>query len=99
MEVLKIYKNRVANKVLCDKAINIAKNPQYDGYRRELASMVYKFFDKEASGGPVKIKIMPNQQLGEELHKPIIKKFEKQNVHSSFRQILGCWSSRYATNK
>ena len=35
-----------ANKVLRDKAFNFAKNPRYDGYERELASMVYKFFYK-----------------------------------------------------
>ena len=35
-----------ADKVLCHNAFNIAKNPKYDGYhQRELASMVYKFFD------------------------------------------------------
>ena len=36
-----------ANKVLCDKAFNIAKDPKYDGYQHGLASMVYKFFDKK----------------------------------------------------
>ena len=36
-----------ADKVLCDKAFNIAKDPKYDGYQRGLASMVYKFFDKK----------------------------------------------------
>ena len=30
------------DKILRDKAVNIAKNPKYDGYQRELASMVYK---------------------------------------------------------
>ena len=32
-----------SDKVLCDKAFNIAKNPKYDGYEHGLASMVYKF--------------------------------------------------------
>ena len=35
-----------SDKVLRDKAYNIASNPEYDGYQRRLASMVYKFFDK-----------------------------------------------------
>ena len=43
-----------ADKVLPDKALNIAKNPKYDGYQRLLASMVYKFFDKNTSGGGIK---------------------------------------------
>ena len=47
-----------ADKVLCDKSFNIAQNPKYDGYRCELASVVYKFFDKKSSGGAVKNKIM-----------------------------------------
>ena len=33
--------------ILRHKAFNIAKNPKYDGYQRELASMVYNFFDKK----------------------------------------------------
>ena len=36
-----------ADKVLCDKAINIAKDPKNDGYQCGLASKVYKFFDKK----------------------------------------------------
>ena len=46
--------------------------------------MVHKFFNKKTSDGAVKIKIMPNQQLADKLHKPIIKKFEKQKVNLSF---------------
>ena len=37
-----------ADKVLKDKAYNIASNPEYDGYQRGLTSMVYKFFDKKS---------------------------------------------------
>ena len=35
-----------ADKVLKDKAYNIASNPEYDGYQRGLANMVYKFLIK-----------------------------------------------------
>ena len=38
-----LSRRTVAEKVLCDKAFNIAKNPRY-GYQRGLVSMVYKFF-------------------------------------------------------
>ena len=38
--------------------------------------MVYKFFDKKSKGSG--IKSMPNQQLANELHKPIIRKFKKK---------------------
>ena len=37
-----------SDKVLRDKAYNIARNPEYDGYQRGLASMVYTFFDKKS---------------------------------------------------
>ena len=32
------------DKVLRNKAFNFAKNPKYDGYRKGLRSIVYKFF-------------------------------------------------------
>ena len=35
-----------SDKVLRDKACNIAKNPKYDGYQRRLTSMVYNFLIK-----------------------------------------------------
>ena len=37
------------DRILRDKAFNIAKNSKYDGYQRGLASMVYKFFDKKSA--------------------------------------------------
>ena len=43
-----------ADKVLRDKAFNIAKDPKCDGYQRCLASMVYNFFDKNTSGSGFK---------------------------------------------
>ena len=69
----KDLKRRTASdKILRDKAFNIAKNPKYDGYQRGLASMVYKFFDKKSKGSGVNIPSEFKEQLAEELHKPII---------------------------
>ena len=45
-----------AERVLRDKAFNIAKNAKYDEYQRSLASMVYKFFDKKLQVVVLKIK-------------------------------------------
>ena len=71
----KDLKRRTASdKILRDKAFNIAKNPKYDGYQRGLASMVYKFFDKKSKGSGVNIPLEFNEQLAKELNKPIIKK-------------------------
>ena len=68
------------DKVLRDKQFNIAKNPKYDEYQRGLASVVYEVFDKKTSGSGVK-SIPQNQQLAEELHKPIIRKFKTRKIY------------------
>ena len=49
-----LAKRTAPDKVLRDKAFNIAKDPKYDGYQRGLASMVYKFFDKNTAGRGIK---------------------------------------------
>ena len=59
---------------------------KFDGYQRGLASMVYKFFNKKSSGSGITNE--PNYQLANELHKPIIKKFKKRKVYSSFRDNI-----------
>ena len=52
-----------SDKILRDRAFNIAKNPKYDGYQRGLPSMVYKFFDKKSSGSGTNNEIKQNIQL------------------------------------
>ena len=78
-----------ADKVLRNEAFNIAKDPKYDAYQRELASTVYKFFDKKTSGSDVTTlanKSKPqNEQLADEFHKPIIRKLKKIRVYASYR--------------
>ena len=70
--------------MLRDKVFEIASNPKYDGYQRGLASMVYKFFDKKSEGS---IKFS-NQQLADELHKPIIRKFKRRKIYSSLKDNI-----------
>ena len=86
-----LTRRTASDKIFCDKAFNIAKNPKYDGYQRGLASMAYKFFDKKTSGGTLKNKNISNQELAEELQKPIIRKFQKRKVHLPF--IDNIWSA------
>ena len=43
-----IVRRTASDKVLRDKAFNIAKNPKYDRYQRGLPSRIYKFFDKKS---------------------------------------------------
>ena len=94
-----LNRRTAANKVLRDKAFNIAKDPKYDGYQRGLASMVYKFFDKKSPGGGIKNEDISNKELAEELHKPIIRKFNKRKGHSPFiDNIWGCRFTKYATD-
>ena len=82
-----------SDKVLHDKAINIAKNSKYYGYQSGIASAVYKFFNKKFAGAntsgdtvkhanksAVKSEMKPSQQLPEELNKPIVRKLEKQKL-------------------
>ena len=83
-----LTRRTASDKILRDKAFIIAKNPKYDGYQRGLASMVYKFFDKKSTGGSVNIPLDFNEQLADELHKLITRKFEKRKVYSSFRDNI-----------
>ena len=48
--------------------------------------MVYKFFDKKSKESGIVNE--PNYQLANELHKPIIRKFKKRKVYSSFRDNI-----------
>ena len=81
-----------ADKVLRDKAYDIASNPKYDGYQRGLASMVYNFFDKKSMGtGFKKLKNTTKSNssiLADELHKLIIKKIDKRKVYSQFKDNI-----------
>ena len=70
-----LAKRTASDKFLRDKAFNIAKNPKHDGSQRDLTSVVYKYFDKKSAGSGIKNEITQNQQLAEELHKLIIRKF------------------------
>ena len=74
----------------------IARNRNYDGNQRALASMVYRFFDKKAGSG-----INVNEQLAEELQKPVIKKFKrkiyatlKDNIQAAYLAEMGSLSSK-----
>ena len=58
-----LTRTTASDKILRDKALNIATNPKYEGYQRGLASTVYEFVnkisvfsftDKSASGSGIK---------------------------------------------
>ena len=95
-----------ADKVLRDKAYHIASNPEYDGYQRGLATMVYKFCDskvalpdKKSVGSGINTIKSSSSILVDELHKSIIRKFKKRKVYSQFKEYMGSRFSRHAIIK
>ena len=83
-----LARRTASDKVLRDKAFNVAKNPKYDGYQSGLASVVYKFFDKKSKGGGVNIEVKHNEQLAKELHKAMIRSFKKRTVYSRLKDNI-----------
>ena len=80
-------KRTQSDKVLRDKAFKVASNPKYDRYQRGLASMGFKFFDKNYTGSG--IKSMSNQlQLADEFHELIIRKFKRRKLYSSLKDNI-----------
>ena len=75
-----------SDKVLRDKAFNIASNPKYDDYQRGLPSMDYKFFDKKSLGSGVN---KEGLKLTNELHKPVVKNLRKERCILVLKTILG----------
>ena len=51
--------------------------------------MVYKFFDKKTGS-----RISENEQLAEELHKPVTKKFKRRKVYARFKDNI--WAADLA---
>ena len=82
-----LVKRTQSDKALRDKAFIIASDPKYDGQQRGLASLVYKFFDKKSSRSGITTNEF-NYQLANELHKPVIKRFKKRKVYSSFKDNI-----------
>ena len=87
-----LVKRAQSDKVLTSKAFKTASDPKYDGYERGLASMGYNFFDKKStllnksSGSGIVNE--PNYKLANELHKPIIRKFQKRKSLFIFRDNI-----------
>ena len=87
-----LKRRTASDNVLRDKAFNIPKNPKYDEHQRVWASMVYKFFDKKTKGSGLTLankSIPQNEQLAEELHKPIIRKFKKGEYIQHSKKLSG----------
>ena len=82
-----IAKRTQSDNALRDKTFKIASDPNYDGYQRGLASMVYKFFDKKSNGSGVDAE--PNYQLANELHRQIIENSRNEKFIHRLEKIFG----------
>ena len=78
-----------ADKVLQDKAFNIAKDPKYDGYQRGFASVVYKVFDKKTSGSSIENKNISVEELGENYTNQLLETLMKEKYTHLLSTIFG----------
>ena len=76
----------LTRKTVSDK---ISQDKEFNRYQQGLASMVYKFFDKKASGGAIKNKNMSNKETAEELTNQLLKKLKNKSTLTFYRQYLG----------
>ena len=70
-----LTKRTESDKVLKDKAFNFASNSKYHGSKR-ISFNAFQIFDKKSKSSG--LDYMLNQQFENELHKPIIRIFEKE---------------------
>ena len=89
-DFIDLTRKTVSDELLHNEAVNIVKNPKYDGYQKGLPSMffwqenlyqVYKYTNRFA-GISTKNENLWNKELAEELHKSIIKNKKIIKLHS-----------------
>ena len=59
------------------------QNRKYDEYQRALASIAYRFCGQKTGS-----RVSVNEQLAEELHKPVIRKFKRRKVYMRFKDNI-----------
>ena len=82
-----LVKRTKSDKVLEDKAFKIASNPNYNGYQRVLASMVYKFFDKNLK----EVVLLMNQFISWQMNfiNQLLEHFKKEKLIHILDTIFG----------
>ena len=86
-----LAKSSISDKIFKNWAYEIARNNKHDEYKGTLASMVNKFFDEKTESGGVaisKVRISVNEQLAEELRKPVIKTLKRRKVYARFNDNI-----------
>ena len=93
-------KTAISNKILKERAHETARNRNYDGYQRGLASIAYKFFDTKTGSGAIQQQAKQervNEQLAKELHKPVTKKIKRRKVYERFKDNI--WATDLAVTE
>ena len=83
-----LAKRTISDDILKHTSYEITRNRGYDEYQRSLACMVWKICDKKTGSGAIatnKAGVNVNEKLAEELHNPVIKKFERSRVYGRFK--------------
>ena len=75
-----LAKRTISDKILKDRAYEIATDSNYYEYQRALVSMIYKFLERTQGSG-----ISVSEELATKLHKPVIKKFKRTKVYARFK--------------
>ena len=90
MEILKTYlEEQLLIKYYMIKHSILLKIQNTMDIKEDLLQWFIIFFHKKSSGSGAKSDIISNwQQLAEELHKPILRKFEKRKVYSAFMKNI-----------
>ena len=82
-----LAKRTASDKVLIDKVINIAKNPKYDGYQRDLASMVYNFLIKNLQVVVLNLRQINNLEMN--FINQLLKDLEEEKYIHYLKTIFG----------
>ena len=78
-----LAKRTISDKIFKDRAYEIARNCESDGYQRPLAGKIYKIFDQKTGPG-----MSVNEQLAEELHKPVTKYIKRRKFYAIFKDNI-----------
>ena len=81
-------KRTASDKVLRDKAFNVAKTPKYNGYQCGLASVVNRYFDKKSLDDDVKIKLCQINNQPKNYANQLLENLKKRKVFSSFKNNI-----------
>ena len=79
---------------LKDRTYEIAINPKFNGYKREIPSMVYKLLTRFGAITISKAGANINEELAQELGKPVIKKFKGRKMCTRFKDNI--WAANLA---